>query len=167
MSEINPIEGELLEKAEYIDAVPIQVNESVDPSDVIKTTQTIRLAMVKQTIKAGLPEVGEGSRDFLGLLRDLDTAALTTRKIDVDEKNGSDAERLAAAHTELLRMMGGKNPFAADIEGLGKGELTKAVRSVPELPEPTLVPGITDIGTHNVDYDEFAASVSGDDDAGT
>lgn len=159
MSDSKPLEGDLLPVAdhEYLPEVPLDINPSVDPSDVIKTTQGIRMAMVKQHLRGGTPSMDKDSNTFLQVLRDLDQAALTTRKIDVEERSVSESERLAQAQNELLRMLGGKNPFVIDI---ATGAPVQASEH-PEvtLPEPKLVPDVTTQGTQPVNYDDFVQSV--------
>ena len=92
------------------------------------------------------------------LLRDLDSAALTTRKIDVEERQVDESQRLANAQNELLRMLGGKNPFAVDITA-GAVPPRVARPDPTALPEPTLVPDITAQGTQSVNYEDFVTSV--------
>lgn len=159
MSELNPIEGDLMPaEAEYLSEGPFQVNDSTDPLEVIKTTQSIRIAMVKKELKHGVPKVDKDSRDLMQLLRDLDSAALTTRKIDVEERQVDESQRLANAQNELLRMLGGKNPFAVDITA-GAVSPRVARPDPAALPEPTLVPDITAQGTQSVNYEDFVTSV--------
>src|SRR5699024_4854488 len=85
-----------------------------------------------------------------------DQAALTTRKIDVDERAVSESERLANANNELLRMLGGRNPFAVEV---GSMPAFSQPRPAAVLPEPTLVPDITAQGTQPFSYDDFVVSV--------
>jgi len=161
MTQINPIEGELMPVAddEYLGSAPMAINESVDPSDIIKTTQGIRVAMVKETLKRGVPTIDKDANTFLQVLRDLDQAALTTRKIDVEERQVNESERLAQAQNELLRMLGGKNPFAVDLTGgTVKPNAPRRDASV-DLPTPPLVPDVTTQGTQPVNYDDFVGSV--------
>lgn len=159
MSQINPLEGELVSASEesYLSDPPMVINESVDPSDVIKTTQGIRMAMVKKALRQGVPELDKDASTLMQVLRDLDTAALTTRKIDVDEQQVNESERLANAQNELLRMLGGKSPFAVDLTIGNKGPVAKRVEAV--LPEVVLVPDVTAQGTQPVNYDDFVTSV--------
>ncbi len=159
MSDIIPLEDEMLpvKDGEYLGRAPMEISDSVDPSDIIKTTQSIRVAMVKQELQHGVPKVDKDANTLLQVLRDMDQAALTTRKIDVDERQVNESERLAQAQNELLRMLGGKNPFAVDITS---GNTPPApVRQAPELPTPPLVPDVTTQGTQPVNYDDFVSSV--------
>lgn len=160
MSENDPIEGELLPVTdeEYIVDMPPVVSNSVEPADIIKSTQTIRVALVKKAVRHGVPDLDKDSGALLQVLRDMDQAALTTRKIDVEESQLGDAERLAHAHGELLRMLGGKNPFAIDIKSDHINLPAERVVNV-DLPEPVLVDGIDAQGTVPVDYDSFVDAV--------
>lgn len=160
MSDINPIEGDLMPVAddEFLGDPPMIISDSVDPADVIKTTQSIRIAMVQKELKHGVPKVDKDSRDFMQLLRDLDTAALTTRKIDVDERQIGEAERVAQAQNELLRMLDGKNPFVS-IDLPGVPSLITVHRESAPLPRPDMVPGLTAQGTQPVDADKFLSAI--------
>lgn len=165
MNSINPLEGEFLARddmdpvqdGEYLnpDQAPIHINQSVDPSDVIKTTQGIRLRILKSRFAKGIPSDDKELSLNMQLLRDLDSAALTTRKIDVEEMGVNESERLANASNELLRILGGKNPFAVDVGALP----TTVQRTAAVLPPPQLVPDITTQGTQPVEYDDFVQSV--------
>lgn len=141
---------------EYInsDKASIAVNESVDPSDVIKTTQGVRLKILTSRLRKGVPDDSDDLSDTLQLLRDLDSAALTTRKIDVEERSVSEQERLANASNELLRLLDGRNPFMVEVAGVAP-----VVRAPAVLPSPALVPDITVQGTQAVNYDDFVGSV--------
>lgn len=161
MDDINPIQGDLMPVGdnEFLGDPPMIIDESVDPAAVINTTQKIRIAMVKKELKHGVPKVDKDSRDFMQLLRDLDSAALTTRKIDVDEAALGESERLAQAQNELLRMLGGKNPFVSvDLPGIPS--LATVQREQTALPRPAMVPGLTAQGTQPVDVDKFLNAIS-------
>jgi len=161
MQQINPIEGDLMPvaDAEYLSDLPMIINESVDPSAIIKTTQSIRVAMVKKTLARGVPGIDKDANTFLQVLRDLDQAALTTRKIDVEERQVNESERLAQAQNELLRMLGGKNPFAVQLVPGEAAPVRVRSEKAVELPPPVLVPEITAQGTQAVNYDDFVSSV--------
>lgn len=165
MNSINPLEGEFLKHddlnpvadGEYLsdNRAPIHINQSVDPSEVIKTTQGLRLKILKSRFSQGITDDGKELGLTMQLLRDLDQAALTTRKIDVDERAVSESERLANANNELLRMLGGKNPFMVEVGTMPAIHQ----RGIPNLPAPQLVPDITTQGTQPVNYDDFVQSV--------
>lgn len=153
LDDLNPVlDGEYLGADER---APIHINQSVDPSEVIKTTQGIRLRILQSRFSKGIPADDKELSLNMQLLRDLDQAALTTRKIDVDERAVSESERLANANNELLRMLGGKNPFAVEVGTMPP--ITQ--RATPSLPAPNLVPDITTQGTQPVNYDDFVTSV--------
>lgn len=163
MIDEDALEGELItvgsivgSDPEYInqDKAPIAVSDSVDPSDVIKTTQGVRLKILTSRLRQGVPDDSGDLSDTLQLLRDLDSAALTTRKIDVEERSVSEQERLATASNELLRLLDGRNPFMVEVAGVAPVYREPAV-----LPPPALVPDITVQGTQAVNYDDFVGSV--------
>lgn len=166
MNSINPLEGDFFKKdeldpvqdGEYLadNRAPVHINQSVDPSDVIKTTQGLRLKILKSRFSQGITDDGKELGLTMQLLRDLDQAALTTRKIDVEERSVSESERLANANNELLRMLGGKNPFMVEVGSMVPALVTRAI---PNLPPPQLVPDITTQGTQPVEYDDFVQSV--------
>lgn len=140
---------------EFLGKSPIIVDRSTDASDVVKTTQSIRLHILAERLKRGVNEDAKELNLDLQLLRDLDSAALTTRKIDVEERSVSDAERASEQTNALLKMLGGSNPFAVDVS---TGELRKDLvgrsREVA-LPEAVIVPGHTKQGTDNLNYADF------------
>lgn len=157
------LEGELISVGsvvgsdpEYIssDNLPIDVSDSADPSDVIKTTQGVRLKILTSRLRKGVPDDSGELSDTLQLLRDLDSAALTTRKIDVEERSVSEQERIATASNELLRLLDGRNPFRVEVAGIAP-----VAREAAVLPPPAIVPGLTVQGTEAVNYDDFVGSV--------
>lgn len=156
-----PIGGEFL----AANKAPIPVDHSTDPAAVIKTTQSIRLRILEERLRTGVNEDAKELNLDLQLLRDLDQAALTTRKIDVDERAINDAERASEQTNALLKMLNGRNPFAIDVtSGELRADLTGRSRDVA-LPEPTVVPGHTNQGTHNLEYGEFVDDPDADDEA--
>jgi hypothetical protein len=140
---------------EFLGKSPIIVDRSTDAADVVKTTQSIRLHILAERLKRGVSEDAKELNVDLQLLRDLDTAALTTRKIDVEERSVSDAERASEQTNALLKMLGGSNPFAVDITtGQLRNDLVGRPREAA-LPEPVIVPGHTKQGTDNLNYADF------------
>ncbi|MNZ45896.1 hypothetical protein D3C78_635620 [compost metagenome] len=168
MSNNKPLEGVFLAAeddlmpvadGEYLasENAPIRVDQNVDPSAVIKTTQGIRLKILEDRFKKGIPSDDKELSLNMQLLRDLDSAALTTRKIDVEEAQGSETERLAQANNELLRMLNGRNPFAVEVGTMPPN--VKRTDAAAALPAPVLVPDVTTQGTQPVNYDEFVGAV--------
>ncbi|QTH80285.1 hypothetical protein PA10_00085 [Pseudomonas phage pPa_SNUABM_DT01] len=174
MSAQKPLEGTLIPLGDDLDPVkdgeylasenrPLAVNQDVDPSAVIKTTQGIRLKILEDRFKRGIPSDDKELNLNLQLLRDLDSAALTTRKIDVEEAQGSETERLAQANNELLRMLNGRNPFAVEVGSMPA--ITQRADPAAALPAPKLVPDVTTQGTQPVNYDDFVAAVEASENA--
>jgi hypothetical protein len=134
----------------------MSINNSTNPVDIIETTQQLRLRMVSALTSHGVtvPTDPKEVSNLSMLLRDLDAAALTTRKLDVEEK-GIDSATIAAANvTAILQAMGG-NPFKAKP---GERDITPGITptvDIAQLPDVKLVPGITKIGNDVLDYHEF------------
>lgn len=144
-------------------AAPIEVNTSTEAADVVKTTQGIRLKILAERLKKGVSEDAKELGLDLQLLRDLDTAALTTRKIDVEERATDAAEQTSNQTNALLKMLDGKNPFAVDLTtGQLRSDLTGRARSA-DLPEVVPVKGHTHQGTENLNYADFVDDPDNDD----
>lgn len=133
----------------------IDVNQSTDAAEVVKTTQGIRLQILAHRLKKGVNEDAKELNLDLQLLRDLDQAALTTRKIDVEEKAVNDAERASEQTNALLRMLDGRNPFVVDITtGKLRPDLIGREREAA-LPDAVVLPGHTTQGTDNLNYGDY------------
>lgn len=132
----------------------IQINRSTAPEDVIETTQNLRLALVQQMIKEGLPSDRREIRMLAEILRDTDTNALTAKKLNNEEKAINQASIVAKNIADIATAVGqGKNPFAAPA----------AVREIPveaseRLPVIDMVPGHTTQGVEKLNYDDFVKS---------
>lgn len=132
----------------------VQINRSTAPEDVIETTQNLRLALVQQMIKEGLPTDRREIRMLAEILRDTDTNALTAKKLNNEEKAINQASAVAKNIADIAAAVGqGKNPFAAP----------NAVRQIPiddsnRLPVIDLVPGQTTQGVEKLAYEDFVKS---------
>jgi hypothetical protein len=144
---------------------PIHVNQSTDPADVVKTSQGIRLQILKHRLARGVNDDAKELNLDLQLLRDLDANALTTRKIDVEERAVNEAEQVSQQTNALLKLLGGKNPFAVDLNNGGalRQDLIGRSRETA-LPEPKIVPGHTKQGTDNLNYGDFVDDPDAEDD---
>lgn len=166
-NEINPVlEGDYLpiDKFSVVDRAPIVVSHSTEPADVIKTTQSIRLQILAQRLQKGVTDDLKELNTDLQLLRDLDQAALTTRKIDVEERAVNESERVSEQTNALLKMLDGKNPFAVDLTtGSIRSDLTGRPRDAA-LPEPVIVPGHMRQGTENLNYADYVTDPDDDSD---
>lgn len=157
--DINPVlEGDYLPADKFSSALahpPIEISNSTEPADVIRTTQGVRLQILAHRLKTGISEDAKELNLDLQLLRDLDTAALTTRKIDVEERAVNESERVSEQTNALLKMLNGRNPFAVDLQsGEIRSDLIGRSREVA-LPEAVIVPGHTRQGTEQLAYADF------------
>lgn len=154
-----PVEGDYLGSENK----PIDVNQSVEAGDVIRTTQTVRLKILKHRLAKGIPSDDKELALDMQLLRDLDNAALTTRKIDVEERAVNESEKVNEHVAALTKMFGGKSPFAIDP---ATGQVRKDLQNreiEATLPDAKLVPGIAKQGTDNLNYADFVDDPDGDD----
>lgn len=165
--DINPVlEGDYLpvDKFSVVASAPIDVSLSTEPAEVIKTTQSIRLRILSERLRKGVSEDLKELNTDLQLLRDLDQAALTTRKIDVEERAVNESERVSEQTNALLKMLDGKNPFAVDLTtGSVRADLTGRPREAA-LPEPVIVPGHMRQGTENLNYADYVNDPDDDSD---
>lgn len=128
---------------------------SIKPADIIEHTQRMRLQIVDKLTDNGL-ELPTDPKDLGTLsmvLRDLDAAALTTRKLDVEEKAVDVASKASANVAAVLRSLGGGNPFKHEqpvIEGR-----TVPIPDEDSLPVVVTVPGHTKQGMDELVYEEF------------
>lgn len=164
--DINPVlDGDYLpaDKFSVPAHVPIAVSHSTEPADVIKTTQSIRLQILASRLGRGVSEDLKELNTDLQLLRDLDAAALTTRKIDVEERAVNESERVSEQTNALLKMLNGKNPFAVDLTtGRVRDDLIGRPREV-DLPLPTIVPGHLRQGTEQLNYADYVDDPDSDE----
>ncbi len=156
--DINPVlDGDYLPADKFSVAArnPIEVSTSTEPADVIKTTQGIRLKILAHRLATGVNEDAKELNLDLQLLRDLDAAALTTRKIDVEERAVNESERVSEQTTALLKMLGGRNPFAVDITtGNVRPDLLNRPREA-DVPLVTILPGQVKQGTEQLNYADY------------
>jgi len=133
-------------------------SKSTKPEDVIELSQSLRLQIVDNLTRDGVPTSEDGIKQLSSVLRDLDAAALTTRKINVEESAVDQAARATANVSKILAAIGGKNPFR-------KGVLVEERDDRPtldrdKLPPVKTVPGQTFIGVENLKYEDFVSPES-------
>src|SRR5690606_36049585 len=81
--------------------VPVQYN--TDPAAVVDFTQKLRYRMVYSLTENGT-KIPTDTKELSALLRDMDTSALTTRKLNIEESNKDDPRELIAMAHELKRI---------------------------------------------------------------
>jgi hypothetical protein len=131
----------------------MEINKSTNPSDIIETTQRLRLDIVNKLTEGGerVPTEGKEVNTLAMMLRDLDAAALTTRKLDIDVQGIDAASKASANVANILKEMGG-NPFLiGNLEASTKIPVVDAAM----IPDIVLVPGQMKIGSDVLEYAEF------------
>lgn len=88
-------------------------NQSTNPSDVLKFTQEFRYKIINKLTNNGT-KLPDDIKDVSGLLRDMDQSAQTTRKLDIEEKNGTDGAAALEMFRKLESHFGGRCPFEAN-----------------------------------------------------
>lgn len=131
----------------------MSINQSTNPVDVIATTQQLRLKMVEKLTEGDrIPTEAKEVGVLSMILRDLDAAALTTRKLDVEEKGVDVASKASANVANILKELGGQNPFRIGTVENGRQLPTTDVSQIPVI---DLVPGVMRIGADVLEYGEF------------
>lgn len=129
------------------------IPESLSEDQVLAYTQHKRKAIVQELTKTGaVPEDNSSRNMLLQALDGMDRAALTSKRIKSEEKNGgmAGAASLVAA---LLTQVTGKK-LTSDI--IDPNRPTPLLGQ--DVPPPQLVPGETEINPRQLDYDTFMAT---------
>lgn len=143
-----------------VTTAPVKGFEERDtnPLSVLNFTQTMRY-MATEKLTVGGTQIPDKMGDLIMLLNGMDQAALTTRKLDIEEKisdNGSEAIR---AVRDIRAMFGGKDPFlAVSEEREVTGERISPI--LPEgyvPPEVSFKPGERDAGESSLDVSDFVS----------
>lgn len=137
------------------------INYSTAPEDIIQTTQKIRLQIVDTLTTQGntIPDDPKFLSALNQTLRDMDQAAQTTQKLNIEAKAVDDAAQTSANINALLRHFGGKNPFLAD----PNSNLPKAERVTDDaalLPTVVPVPKQDLQGVDHLEYSDFVQDPS-------
>ena len=89
------LEGELIE-------AKATVPKSVEPQDILKFTQGLRYEIVDDILGTGEGrKIPADLKDLTSILRDMDGAALTTRKLDIEEVANSDGREVIEQYRRL------------------------------------------------------------------
>lgn len=120
----------------------------VTPEQIVKVTQTVRTGILRKITDHGtrLPTDDDGIKTTLNLLRDMDHTALTTSKLDIEEKRANSAAQVAAIADSIISKM-----------SLGQGQIKNDVESTLELPDVDLLEGEIDQGEISLNPDEWLA----------
>lgn len=139
---------------------PVQglVERDTDPMAVVKFTQQMRYFAV-DVLTAGGTQMPDKPGDLIQFLNGMDQSALTTRKLDIEEKatdNGGEAIR---AVREIREMFGGKDPFlAVGQEREVTGERINSILPADYVPpQVQFKPGERDQGEALLDVSDFVS----------
>lgn len=121
----------------------------VSPSEVVKYTQRLRYRMVDELTNNGAVVKGD-NKDLLAVLKDMDSSALTQRKLNIEEGNQQDG-RVAIEAFRKLQVMLNKEPIA-----IPQGQRRSPIEGV-KLPEVSLVPGEDHQGEQSLNIDDYVS----------
>lgn len=129
--------------------------QDTDPNAVVKYTQNMRYRIVNDLTNNGT-KIPDKIGDLAMVLRDMDQSALTTRKLNIEERAANDGKRTLEAFDKLQAILGGRNPFQAD----GGGPIPVAARTDHPtqglaLPQVQLKPGEDHQGEHQLNVADY------------
>lgn len=133
------------------------INRSTKPNDVLETTQTILLNLLGNLTEEGgkLPSDPKEVGTVISVVRELNSAAVTTKKLDIEERAVDEATQLARDLIEINRNAPGifHGREMKDIQG-------EVVPSPPKLdrarvPHVKLLPGQLGSDIKEIDLDTF------------
>lgn len=129
-----------------------------DPMAVVKFTQQMRY-MATEKLTAGGTQIPDKMGDLIMLLNGMDQSALTTRKLDIEEKISDNGSEAIKAVRDIRAMFGGRDPFLAVSE---EREVTgdRISPILPEgyvPPEVNFKPGEKDAGESSLDVSDFVS----------
>jgi hypothetical protein len=80
--------------------------KSTEPTDILKFTQSLRYEIVDDLLGVGeYRKIPADLKDLTSVLRDMDGAALTTRKLDIEETSNVDSRTVIDTFRRLRSMM--------------------------------------------------------------
>lgn len=137
------------------------INYSTAPEDIIQTTQKVRLQIVDVLTTQGntIPDDPKFLSALNQTLRDMDTAAQTTQKLNIEAKAVDDAAQTSANIGALLKALGGAHPLKRP----GQAPLVERVEDDSHLlPTYVPVPGQELQGVEQLEYSDFVRDTSQD-----
>lgn len=115
--------------------------------DILSQTQTIRKSMVTKLMQSGqVPEDLNSQRMLLEVVNSMDKSTIQKAKIKSEDKSNQSKEVKAKLVAQFLLEARKKQQALPVVDS---AELPQSV------PAPELVPGETDIGTQDLNYDVF------------
>lgn len=127
----------------------VQTDELSD-DDIMRFTQGTRKRLVSEMIKEGLPTDKDGIETLLHAMADMDRTALGNKRIGASEKQSAADVMVANAIAQISSQFGQQNPFE------GNGEVVIPTVEQGKLPSADPVPGETDVGLSEENYDALA-----------
>lgn len=128
------------------------------PLRVLNFTQEMRY-MATEKLTVGGTQIPDKMGDLIMLLNGMDQAALTTRKLDIEEKISNDGAEAIRAVRDIRNMFGGRDPFLA----VGEEREVAGERINPILPEDytppevSFKPGERESGESSLDVSDFVS----------
>lgn len=131
--------------------------EVEDRDDVVLDyTQGVLRSLTDDILKEGIDKVGEDDRKMLLVaLKDMSSTAIGRKRIKVEERVADSAEGASAVIAEILRHANVGQHF--EMKEVGP---KRVVKLGAEIPEPTFLPGETDINAAQMDVESFMARTS-------
>lgn len=141
-----------------VEPVPGLVERDTDPMAVVKFTQQMRY-MAVDLMTAGGTQIPDKPGDLIQFLNGMDQSALTTRKLDIEEKATDNGREAIHAVREIREMFSGRDPFlAVNEEREVAGERINPI--LPEgyvPPQVQFKPGERDQGEAMLDVSDFVS----------
>jgi hypothetical protein len=123
--------------------------DELSDDDIMRFTQGTRKRLVGELIKEGLPEDKDGIEVLLHAMADMDRTALGNKRIGANEKQSAADIMVATAIAQISSQFGQQNPFE------GNSEKILPTYDQKRLPPANAVPGETDIGLSEENYDNL------------
>jgi hypothetical protein len=134
------------------------VERDTDPIAVVKFTQQMRY-MAADHITCGGTQIPDKIGDLLMVLNGMDQAALTTRKLDIEEQAAESGHEAIEAVRTIRSMFGNRDPFIAAAQE--QDVIGQRINSIiPEgfvPPEVQFKPGEKDQGEAKLDVSDFVS----------
>ena len=139
--------------------IPVQPDEvALSDDDIMRFTQGTRKRFVDEMMEGGFPKENKDRTTLLMALADMDRTALGNKRIGATERRSAADALVATTLSRLQDSLGERNPFEGKDTPLAHlPEINQAL-----LPDADPVPGETDIGISNTDYDTLMKETDND-----
>ena len=119
--------------------------------EVINVTQNIRMDLIHELVKEGVPEDKDGRYLLLKVMEQADQTAVSNKKIVSDDKS-ADEDRKVARYSAMVRRQ-----LLSNVKNL---EAVGDIPVPPDLAAIEVLPGETDVISEELNYEEFMAKYS-------